>query len=187
MKGHATLFQSLDLLRERGACVGTVWLAGDGPERAALEAQSRRLGLATRVHFLGSRDDVFGLMRSADLVVLPSLRKGHPLALLEALSLGRPCVASRVGGIPEIVESGRTGLLVPPGDPSALAEALSRLCLDRALRAELGDAAARDAKGRFDVRRTVASLEALYRQLLPQSAADSAAYPSTGPESARVT
>jgi glycosyltransferase involved in cell wall biosynthesis len=99
-------------------------------------------------------------------VVLPSRQEGHPLALLEALALGRPVVACAVGGVPEIVVPGRTGLLVPPEDPAALAAALERLRRDPGLRARLGASAARDARARFDVRRSVAAVEALYRRVL---------------------
>ena len=90
-------------------------LAGDGGSRAALESRARRTPVHGRVHFLGRRDDVFALMRAADLVVLPSRREGHPLALLEALALGRPAVACATGGIPEIVTHGRTGWLPVAG------------------------------------------------------------------------
>ena len=166
VKGHDVLLESLALLAARGRRDLELWLAGEGDARAGLEARARRYGLATRVHFLGRREDVFALMRSADLVALPSRREGHPLALLEALALGRPAVASAVGGIDEIVHPGRTGLLVPPEHPAALADALGRLCADPALRERLGRAARRDARRRFDVRRAVAAVEAVYRRAL---------------------
>jgi glycosyltransferase involved in cell wall biosynthesis len=164
VKGHDVLLESLSLLRGRGGAPFDVWLAGQGASRAALEARARRTGLDGRVHFLGKRGDIFALMRAADIIALPSRREGHPLALLEALALGRPAVASAVGGIPEIIDSERTGLLVAPGDPRALAGALERLGTDANLRARLGRDATRDAHRRFDIRRTVAAVEELYHR-----------------------
>jgi glycosyltransferase involved in cell wall biosynthesis len=163
VKGHNVLFDALARMRARGGPPVRAWLAGGGP-RERLVARCRALGIDDQVHFLGWRPDVFALMRIADLVVLPSRREGHPLALLEALALGRPALASAVGGIPEIIHHGRTGWLVPSGDPEALVRALQRLCADPGTRARLGRAAARDARHRFDVRRHVSALEALYRK-----------------------
>lgn len=166
-KGQDVLLAALARLASRGEAVGIdLWLAGDGETRTALERQAQRLGASGRVRFLGRRRDVFPLMRVADLVVLPSRYEGHPLALLEAMALGRPCLATRVGGVPEIVCEERTGLLVPPEDPEALATALGRLCRDPGLRASLGAAAARDVRARFHVRSTVAAVESLYRRCL---------------------
>jgi glycosyltransferase involved in cell wall biosynthesis len=143
-----------------------VWLAGHGAWRGALEAHARRRGVAERVHFLGQRSDVFALMRCADLVVLPSRFEGHPLALLEAMALGKAVVASAVGGVPETVRNGATGLLVPRGDVHALACALAHLGADQGLRVRLGRAAAREVRVRFHVRTTVAALEDVYRRCL---------------------
>jgi glycosyltransferase involved in cell wall biosynthesis len=168
VKGHDVLLRSLNRLGEGAGRPFDVWLAGDGGSRAALESRARRTPVHGRVHFLGRRDDIFALMRAADLVVLPSRREGHPLALLEALALGRPAVACTTGGIPEIVTHGRTGWLVPPEDPAALAAALVRLASDPDLRRRLGEEAARDARHRFDVRRTVAQIEAVYRRTLSE-------------------
>lgn len=166
-KGQDVALRALANLAEQGRGRDVqLWLAGDGPTRAALARRARRLRVAGAVRFLGRRTDVFALYRIADAVLLPSRHEGHPLALLEAMALGRPCVATRVGGIPEIVREGYTGLLVPPEDPDAVAAALLRL-RDRAdLRDALGRAAAADVRARFHVRRTVSALEALYRRCL---------------------
>jgi glycosyltransferase involved in cell wall biosynthesis len=143
-----------------------VWLAGEGDLRGVLKTQARRRGLAERIHFLGSRSDVFALMRCADLISLPSRFEGHPLALLEAMALGKAVVASSVGGVPETVRDGETGLLVPRGDVRALARALAQLRDDGALRTRLGREAAREVRARFHVRFTVAALEDTYRRCL---------------------
>jgi len=150
----------------RGGPPWVAWLAGEGPERERLLVALRAAGLDGRVHLLGRRGDVFALMRRADVVALPSRAEGHPLALLEAMALGRAVVASAVGGVPEIVRSGATGLLVPPARPEALREALLTLAADPALRARLGQAAGREARERFHVRRSVVAVEAVYRRAL---------------------
>jgi glycosyltransferase involved in cell wall biosynthesis len=122
-KGHAVLLDALADLRRRDhdfVCA----LAGDGSLRQPLERRAAELGLAERVHFLGRLDDVGPLLLAADAVVLPSLWEGLPLILLEALARARPVVASAAGGVPDVIEDGVTGRLVPPGDAGALADAL---------------------------------------------------------------
>jgi glycosyltransferase involved in cell wall biosynthesis len=122
-KGHAVLFDALAELRRRGhdfVCA----LAGDGSLHGALERRAAELGLAERVQFMGRLDDVGPLLLAADAVILPSLWEGLPLILLEALARARPVVASATGGVPDVIEDGVTGRLVPPGDAAALADAL---------------------------------------------------------------
>ncbi|HME73523.1 MAG TPA: glycosyltransferase [Myxococcota bacterium] len=169
-KGQDILIEAVAALAEPGppsrVPPAHVWLAGEGVLRGRLEAQARRLGVAERIHFLGQRSDVFALMRCADLVALPSRFEGHPLALLEAMALGKAVAVSAVGGVPETVRDGETGLLVPRGDVRALAHALERLRADRALRMRLGSAAAREVRARYHVRSTVAALEEVYRRCL---------------------
>lgn len=165
-KGHDVLLEALAQLRERTFPPLEVWLAGDGSLRSRLEQRIRSLGLGASVRLLGARHDVFALMARADLVALPSRYEGHPMALLEALALGRPVLATRVGGVPEIVRDEQTGLLVEPDDAPALATALDRLRSDPALRRRLGAAAAPDARRRFDIRRSVAAIEAIYQRCL---------------------
>ncbi|WP_437539288.1 glycosyltransferase [Sorangium sp. So ce726] len=109
-------------------------IAGDGPLRPELEQRARDAGLGDRVIFPGYRSDVPELVSAFDTYVLPSLWEGLPLALLEALALGKPIVASRVGGVPEIIEHGVDGFLVPSKDPGALVEHLTRVALDGELR-----------------------------------------------------
>jgi glycosyltransferase involved in cell wall biosynthesis len=121
----------------------TLTVAGDGPGRDVLEATTRELGLETRVSFLGavSREQVLRLFRAADASVLASAWENFPHTVVEALAVGCPVIATAVGGVPEVVRDGENGLLVPPGDPTALAGAIARLFADDALRAKLSAAA----------------------------------------------
>src|SRR5262249_39705450 len=137
-------------------------IAGDGPCRAELERQAARLGLGEAVRFLGAVRDVPALLGGARLFVLPSLSEGVSLTLLEAVARGLPGVAAAVGGNPEVVADGETGLLVPPRDPPALARAVLDLWTRPESCARLGRAGRRRAEALFDVRRMVARYEALY-------------------------
>jgi glycosyltransferase involved in cell wall biosynthesis len=143
-------------------------LAGDGDQRQALEAEARDRGLAGWVRFTGWRRDVHRIYADADIVALTSRSEGTPVSILEAMAAGRPVVATRVGGIPDLVEHERTGLLVPPGDEGALAEALERLLLRPEERDAMGAAAREVARRRFDVEKAALELDAFYRRLLAQ-------------------
>jgi glycosyltransferase involved in cell wall biosynthesis len=125
-------------------------IVGEGPDRSALESELRRLGLEDRVRLAGERHDVPGLLAAADVFVLSSVSEGLPVSVLEAMAAELPVVASRVGGLPELVVDGETGLLVTPRDADALAAALDRLVADRALRRQLGAAGRAYAESRFD-------------------------------------
>ena len=111
-------------------------VAGDGPERKHLEMKATRLGIAGRVRFLGyqSQSDVRKLMQQADVFVMTSLSEGIPVVLMEAMAAGVPVVATRIAGVPELVEDGSDGLLVLPGDPDATTAAVCRLLADPELR-----------------------------------------------------
>jgi glycosyltransferase involved in cell wall biosynthesis len=126
-------------------------IVGEGPDRPGLEAEIDRLGLDGRVRLAGERDDVPDLLAGADVFVLASASEGMPISVLEAMAAGLPVVASRVGGVPEVVADGETGLLVPPGSPQELAEALRRLLADPELRQRLGDAGRIRVRERFDL------------------------------------
>jgi glycosyltransferase involved in cell wall biosynthesis len=115
-------------------------IVGDGEERPHLEALSESLGISARVFFLGSQDNLPSCIAAMDIVVLPSLSEGFGLAAVEAMSAGRPVVASAVGGLVEIIKDGATGFLVPPNDPDALAARLTTILSDPDLAAELGSA-----------------------------------------------
>jgi glycosyltransferase involved in cell wall biosynthesis len=117
-----------------------LFLAGNGSERPALEAQCRSQNLAGTITFLGERSDVQELLNMADAFVMTSRTEGLPMALIEAMAAGLPCVATAVGGIPAVLSDG-TGILVPPEDPDAVAEALTRLADDDSLRGQLAERA----------------------------------------------
>lgn len=142
-----------------------VLLAGEGDERAAIETAVAAAGLGGHVRLLGQRPDIPALMLAADVVALPSLAESFGFAALEAMALGRPAVVSRLGGLPELIDDGVTGLLVAPGNPGALADALTRVLLDPLLAARLGDAA-RCVAPRFSASRMVAGYEAVYESVL---------------------
>ena len=135
VKGHDVL---LEALREVPGVVLTV--LGEGGQRAALEQAVAELGLADRVQLPGWSEDVAGELAGSDALVLPSRSEGWPLTVVEAMLAGLPVVATPVGSVPEAVQDGRTGLLVPKDDPAGLATALRRLRDDRALAARLGRA-----------------------------------------------
>jgi len=137
-------------------------VAGDGPLRADLERKASSLGLGDRFRFLGYRSDIPELIASLDLYVLPSLWEGLPLALLEALAMGKPIVATSVGGNPEVVEDGVQGRLVPPGDSVALADAILALLRDDEFRASVGPVNRAKFERQFSVQAMVRAHEALY-------------------------
>src|SRR4051794_14341350 len=154
-KDLGTLFRALAEVP-----AATLTVVGDGEERAPLESLAGQLGVAERVRFLGPRPraQVLGLVAAADAVVLTSAWENFPHGLVEALAMGTPVVATRVGGVPEIVEEGANGLLVGAGDPHAFAAALSRLLGDDALHRRLRSAAAPSVE-RFDLDTLYGTLE----------------------------
>ena len=142
-----------------------VAIAGSGPYEATLVEQAKALGVASAVRFLGFRRDVSGLLSAADVLCAPSCGyEGLPLAVAEAMAQGLPVVASDLGGIPELVVPGETGLLVPVGDVEAIARALLDLVGDDARRARLGSAGRDRVMERFSLERMVSAYEALYRE-----------------------
>jgi len=163
-KGQAILLHAFDHLSSDRPPPSLVFV-GDGPERAALEALAKNRRRPERVLFLGERTDARSLMPAFDVLVVPSLqREGFGLAAIEAMDAGVPVVASRVGGLPEVVEDGRSGLLVPPGEPAALAEAIGRL-LDRpALGRAMGSEGRRRVEEHFRAGRAAERIESLYEE-----------------------
>jgi glycosyltransferase involved in cell wall biosynthesis len=133
----------------------------------SLQRLAQELGLGQRVRFLGSCSDVPDILRASDVFVLSSDYEGNPLSVLEAMAAGLPVVSTAVGGVPELVQHGATGLLVPAGDARALAEAITQLGRDADQRAAMGHAARQTALERFDVRAMSRAYAALYQQLLP--------------------
>ena len=140
-------------------------VAGDGPMKKELTQLASELKVSERCRFLGSRDDIQTCLAMADVFVFPSVSEGFGIALMEAMYKGLPCIASRLGAICELVEDGKSGLLVTPESAVALFEAMSTLYRDAALRARLGARSEEEAKSRFQVRATMPQWEALYREL----------------------
>jgi glycosyltransferase involved in cell wall biosynthesis len=136
-KGLDVLLRALALLPEADRARLQVTLIGDGPDRAALEALARDVGSADAVAFVGWRDDAARFLPAFDVFLLPSRAEGQPFALAEALAAGVPCIATRVSGIPELLDDGRGGDLVPPESPEAFAAAIGEFLRDpRPLRAK---------------------------------------------------
>ena len=167
-KGHDILLQAAALLCASRGDVRFL-IAGDGPRRADLEALARRLDLDRRVQFLGHRDDVPALLAEADAFVLPSRSEAFPNGVIEAMAAGLPVVASAVGGLLDLVDNGRTGLLVRPNDPPALAGALETLIDAPDFAASLGLAARRTIAERYSFDRMVHAFEELYLSQLDAS------------------
>jgi glycosyltransferase involved in cell wall biosynthesis len=160
-KGLHTLIEALRSLPQ---CRLT--LVGEGPERAALEDLVHRYSLSDRVEFAGWASPPWTGTWSFDVLAMPSINEGFPLVIVEAMLASIPVVASTVGGIPEIVVPDSTGLLVPPGDPGALAQALRRLADDPQLRQDMGARCRSVALEQFTDKVMAARFEALYRELL---------------------
>jgi glycosyltransferase involved in cell wall biosynthesis len=144
-------------------------IVGDGPERASRVARARQAGVAGVCAFLGHRDDVPARLEAADIFVLPSRSEAFPNAVLEAMAAGLPVVASGVGGILELVDDGRTGLLVPPDDPAALADRLCGLMANPSLGATLGGAARAEVEEHYSFDRMVSAFDRLYASELEAS------------------
>jgi glycosyltransferase involved in cell wall biosynthesis len=141
-------------------------LVGQGPLAPTLRELTSSLDLQDAVDFLDPRDDIREVLAAADVVAAPSLSEGFGLSVVEAMAMARPVVATRVGGLLEIVDDGRSGFLVPPADPSALAAALLRVLNDAVLRRELGERARAVAELRFDIRGTARATERIYDTVL---------------------
>jgi glycosyltransferase involved in cell wall biosynthesis len=147
-KTFSILLRALAII-ERGTFHAAI--AGDGPQRQQLEAEIAVLGLSGAVQLLGTRPDVVDLLADSDIFALSSRSECLPMSVIEAMAAGLPVVASAVGGVPELVEHGRTGILVPPDDPALLADAIARLVADGGLRRRMGEAGRARAEALFDV------------------------------------
>jgi glycosyltransferase involved in cell wall biosynthesis len=143
-----------------------VQIAGTGPELKELQAEVSRLGLEGRVRFLGWIEEVNSALRSWDVFVMPSLEEGFPIAALNAMAAGLPVVATTVGGIPELIVDGTSGLLVEPGDVEQLVAALGTLLRDRELRVRLGRAGFERVREHFSVLQMTRQFARLYDDLL---------------------
>jgi len=162
-KGHADLLEAAALLRARG--LAAQWLlVSDGDLRPSLERRARELGL-DEVWFLGRRDDVPAIWSRVDLAVHASWSEGFPNAVLEAMCAARPVVATRVGGTPEVMLDGETGLLVEPRAPAALAEAIGQLLSAPELRRAMGHRGRARVAARYSLDRMAASIDEIYDEL----------------------
>ncbi|HXJ07212.1 MAG TPA: glycosyltransferase [Candidatus Acidoferrum sp.] len=141
-------------------------LVGEGILQERLEAQAKNLGLTHQVHFLGLRTDIPEVLGAADVFVLSSDFEGNPLSVMEAMAAGLPIVSTGVGGVPDLIESGKEGILVQPGDVQGLSDSMTFLLRNRELRKCLGMAAARRAKEHFDVPVMVRAYERIYEDLV---------------------
>jgi L-malate glycosyltransferase len=147
-------------------------LAGGGPEQGAIEARLGERGIGEAFTLLGEREDVPALLANSDIVVLPSRTESLPNAVLEGMAAGLPVIASRVGGIPDVIDDGRTGLLFPVCDVQALAARLCQVMADGTLGTRLGDAARAEVRARYSFDRMVSATETLYyRELLKRGRA----------------
>jgi glycosyltransferase involved in cell wall biosynthesis len=168
-KAQAILLEALKLLLARGHEVSLV-LAGDGPSRPQLEGLSQRLGVGSRVTFPGAigQDQIKGLYEGAQIFCLPSFAEGVPVVLMEAMAMGLPVVSTSIAGIPELIDNEHTGLLVPPGRPDMLADALEQLLIDPDLRCRLGSSAREKVIEDFNSQQSARQLYALFAQMLAQ-------------------
>jgi glycosyltransferase involved in cell wall biosynthesis len=144
---------------------------GDGELRKDLEGRIHAMGLQEKARLLGGRSDVPEVLNAADVFVLSSDWEGNPLSVMEAMAAGKPAVCTAVGGVPELVEDGSCGLLVPPGDAKALARAMRRMLEDHQTRAFMGEAAARRATKSFGLQAMTEAYEDLYGATLAKARA----------------
>jgi glycosyltransferase involved in cell wall biosynthesis len=166
-KGHADLLQAAEILHsEPGLPEWAMVLVGDGPERNPLQTLARELGVESRIRFAGHHADIRAYYQLADVLSLPSHTEGSPNVVLEAMAAGLPVVACSVGGVPEIVIPGQTGLLVPPGDPRAMAASLGQVMRDPLLRKQLAEAA-RSRSAAYSPEARYQSLLSMYLEFVP--------------------
>jgi glycosyltransferase involved in cell wall biosynthesis len=166
VKNHEMLVAAFAQLVGQQPLPTELWLVGAGELRETIQHQVRALGIESRVRFLGVRSDIPDLLRAADVFVFPSRWEGNPLSVMEAMAAGLPVIATAVGGVPELVEDGASGILVPNEDLHGLVAAMQRMAQNPDLREQMGRAARCRAVERFDIRQTVRAYEALYEEIL---------------------
>jgi glycosyltransferase involved in cell wall biosynthesis len=166
VKNHSILLTAGALIARDGVNSIVLLIVGGGDLLHSLKREADGLGIAASVRFLGWRRDLPALYAASDIVVLTSLNEGTPVSLIEAMAAGLPVVATAVGGVPDVVEDGLTGTLVPSGSAEALAHAIVRLITDRELRETLGRAGRSRAFQRYTRQRLMTQVAALYEELV---------------------
>jgi glycosyltransferase involved in cell wall biosynthesis len=164
-KGHQDFIKAATFVRGELPDVQFVFV-GDGRERPAIEAAVRAADMGRNIHLLGRQPDAPSIMALSDIVALSSHEEGFPNVVLEAMAVGKPVVATAVGGVPELVGNGVTGYLVPPHAPRAMADALVRLLRDRPAAEEMGRRGRQRVERRFSMERMVRSYEDLYEEIM---------------------
>ena len=165
VKDTGAVLQIVRATRERGVDA-VVCMVGDGPDREGLEQLAHDLGVARASYFVGYQPDVAGYYRLFDAFVLPSVNEGTPVSAIEALASGTPVVATRVGGVPDVVRDGVDGFLVEPGELETAADRLAQLAADPELRVRFGESGRAHVFERYSVSRLVDDVDRLYRSLL---------------------
>lgn len=174
VKDQMTLLRAIKLSLDQKAPVHAL-IAGDGPLRSALADYVRTAGLGAYVHLLGHRADLVDLLAALDVFVLPSLSEGMSNTILEAMAAGKAVVATRVGGNPQLIEGGKSGLLFPAGDVEALASHLGRLYSQPQERQALGEEARRRAGAEFSLSRMIERYSDLYTSIVKEKGCEAAA------------
>jgi glycosyltransferase involved in cell wall biosynthesis len=166
-KGIHTLIRAMVIIREK-LPEATLIIVGTGPLEDELKHMVENLHLDSHVNFVGYRENVFEVLKHLDLFVLPSRTEGCPIVVLEAMAMRLPVVATRVGGTPELIDEGESGLLVPQSDPEKLAEAILKILLDKEIGHKMGNRGGEMAFNKFHPSKFVDQLERLYGRLYSQ-------------------
>lgn len=167
VKGQEVLLKAVDSIIKDFPKAG-ILLVGDGPDKQHLKELVSELGIEKNVVFAKSVDDTKEALSIMDVFVLPSIKEGLGLSLIEAMACGRPCVASRVGGIENVIEEGRTGLFFTPGDSEELAAAVKKILNDRSLRDALSKNGREKALKDFNIDKMAGEMENLYREVIDE-------------------
>lgn len=165
LKDHGTALAAIDEARRTLPNIRLL-IVGEGDERSAIESEITRHGLQQHVTLTGNRTDVSDLLAASDVFLMSSISEGIPLTIIEAMAAARPVVSTAVGGIPEMVDDGKTGLLAPAGDAKTLARQLQRLHQQPSLRRQIVEAAAESARRRFSLTGMLNQYERMYREVL---------------------
>lgn len=167
IKDYDTMLKAFAMAAKKNSDM-TLCIAGDGPEKERLRRKAFELGIAEKTFFLGivEKAERDALLSLTDIFIMSSISEGCPTALIEAMYFGRPVIATRVGGIPEIIENNKTGILVPPQDPGILSDAIVDLAADKETRTRLGKTVKQIFEERFTMRHVTEAYEAIYEKIV---------------------